>query len=239
VGAGIWMGVVRAQNIPTRYVGPGMMGTGFNPGCGASVDEWPGGYSMPGPGMGGRWGNQVCQGVYSGTGQEITSLDGANEAFEQFLDDSNYPDLEIAEVMEFEQNYYAIAVENSTGIGAFELLLDKDSGLVGWEPGPNMMWNVKYGMHNNGRMGSWGDYYPAENDLGEDEIRKLAQDWLDENMPGRQAGEPDPFYGYYTLHYLQDGQVDGMLSVNAYSGDVWQHSWHGDFIAMTDDHHEG
>ena len=33
---------------------------------------------------------------------------------------------------------------------------------------------------------------------------------------------------------LRDGQVDGMLSVNAADGDVWYHGWHGEFIEMTE-----
>jgi hypothetical protein len=50
------------------------------------------------------------------------------------------------------------------------------------------------------------------------------------------AGEADEFYGYYTLRFLQDGEIEGMLSVDGSGGDVWYHSWHGDFAAMTEDH---
>jgi len=27
-----------------------------------------------------------------------------------------------------------------------------------------------------------------------------------------------------------DGKMAGMLSVNGFSGDVWPHTWHGQFI---------
>jgi len=37
---------------------------------------------------------------------------------------------------------------------------------------------------------------------------------------------------YYTLHVLNDGQIEGMLSVNGYRGQVWYHSWHGQFVNM-------
>jgi hypothetical protein len=40
--------------------------------------------------------------------------------------------------------------------------------------------------------------------------------------------------GYYTLHTLRGEQVVGMISVNAATGAVWPHTWHGRFIAMTD-----
>jgi hypothetical protein len=33
---------------------------------------------------------------------------------------------------------------------------------------------------------------------------------------------------------MKDDQVYGMLSVNGYTGDVWYHTWHGDFIDMTE-----
>jgi hypothetical protein len=139
--------------------------------------------------------------------------------------------------MEFERNYYAIVAEEKTGIGAMELLVDKSSGTVGPEPGPNMMWNAQYGMMGrSGMMGMMGGYSDSEMVLSPDEARDVAQRWLDANLPGRTAGEADPFYGYYTLHFLNDGDIEGMLSVHGSGGDVWYHSWHGDFIAMAEGH---
>jgi hypothetical protein len=37
-------------------------------------------------------------------------------------------------------------MKKDTGTGAMELLINKPSGQVYPEPGPNMMWNTKYGM---------------------------------------------------------------------------------------------
>jgi len=37
-----------------------------------------------------------------------------------------------------------------------------------------------------------------------------------------------------TLHIINGGQVTGMLSVNAYTGAVWYHTWHGAFIASSE-----
>ena len=52
---------------------------------------------------------------------------------------------------------YAIVIERSTEIGAFELLVDPVNQSVFPEHGPNMMWNLKYGMMSgygdNGLMG--------------------------------------------------------------------------------------
>ena len=57
-----------------------------------------------------------------------------------------------------------------------------------------------------------------------------AQKYLDHFGAGLKAGQAEPFYGYYTLHTERDGKVTGMLSVNGYTGAVWLHNWHGDFV---------
>ncbi len=44
--------------------------------------------------------------------------------------------------MEFERNFYAIVAEEDTGIGAMELLIDRVSGVVGPEPGPNILYRA-------------------------------------------------------------------------------------------------
>jgi hypothetical protein len=79
-------------------------------------------------------------------------------------------------------------------------------------------------------------YATGKMTLSPQEAQEVAQRWLDANLPGRTAGEADKFYGYYTLHFLNDGQIEGMLSVHGSSGDVWYHSWHGAFLAMAEGH---
>jgi hypothetical protein len=64
------------------------------------------------------------------------------------------------------------------------------------------------------------------------QAEEMAQKWLEVNLPGVRVTEADIFYGYYTLHTLKDDQVEGMLSVNGYTGAVWYHNWHGPFITM-------
>ena len=44
------------------------------------------------------------------------------------------------------------------------------------------------------------------------------------------AGDADSFYGYYHFDVIRGGRQVGMLSVNAGSGQVWYHTWHGEFI---------
>ncbi|MGD2166193.1 MAG: hypothetical protein PVH50_11785 [Anaerolineae bacterium] len=165
------------------------------------------------------------------------SIEEASEAIEAYLAERGYSHLEVAEVMEFEHNYYAIAVETDTGVGVMELLVDKDTRMVGPEMGPNMMWNTKYGMHG---AGSEMERSLDTNAIPPDDAVEIANRWLDQNRQGIVAEEhADPFYGYYTLHTLKNGHIEGMLSVHGTTGEVWYHTWHGEFVQMTeheDDH---
>lgn len=63
--------------------------------------------------------------------------------------------------------------------------------------------------------------------------RSAAQRWLDSNVRGTEAGDAEAFPGYYTLHAMRAGKVTGMLSVNAVTGSVWFHWWHGRFVSMS------
>lgn len=161
------------------------------------------------------------------------SIEEAHEAVEQYIANLGYPNLEIAEVMEFERNFYAIVRESDTGIGAMELLVDKWTGAVGPEMGPNMMWNGKYGMHGQRGTGMMGGGAAITNTIPPEEALQIAQRWLDAHRPGATVEEhADPFYGYYTIHTLKGGQIEGMLSVHGTTGQVWYHTWHGAFIQM-------
>ncbi len=169
---------------------------------------------------------------YSQNTQERLSIYDVREKLEAYI--SRWRGLSIIEIMEFSNNFYAIAAEDETGWGAFELIIDPYTGVISPEPGPNMMWNLKYGMHNRmqGMMGQWTFAYPYEMPVSSEEAVKIAYKYLSQVFPGREIDveKPTIFYGYYTLDYKLDGVVHGMLSVNGFSGDVWYHSWHGDFI---------
>jgi len=43
--------------------------------------------------------------------------------------------------------------------------------------------------------------------------------------------DADAFPGYYSMEIVRHGKIVGMLSVNASSGAVWNHWWHGSFVA--------
>jgi hypothetical protein len=171
------------------------------------------------------------------------TVDQAKLAVEDYLKNLNNSDLELKEIMLFNNNAYARIVEESTRIGAMELLVDPSTLSVYPEYGPNMMWNQKYGhMGGNGMMGSVGmmsGYFQnassvsSQMSITPEQALQIAQLYLDQQYPGYKTNtDADPFYGYYTIDIMKDGLPTGMLSVNGYNGQVFLHSWHGTFIEM-------
>jgi len=236
------------------YVGPGwMMGgsqqtpySGMMGGYGGMM----GGSGMMGYGGAGMMGGYVPDdSLIPKTGERLT-LDQATSVVEAYLSAYGDDNLKLVEVMQFDNHFYAEIEEKDTGIHAFELLVDPLTATVYPEPGPNMMWNIRYGMMagggymgRRGMMGSTGMMgglatagSGTEMPVTPDKAVGLAQEALNTLLPGTPAAdEADAFYGYYTMHVLRDGKVSGMLSVNGYSGEVWLHTWHGGFVDTTEE----
>lgn len=149
---------------------------------------------------------------------------------------ASYPSGSLAadEVIAFSGNYYASIRETATKIGAFEIVIDRSSGNVIREPGPDMMWNTKYSMMGGGMMGGFGVSGSGAMTVSTQQAHDVAQRWLDANQTGTSANAPDSFYGFYTVDFQRAGRLVGMLSVNGYSGQVWFHGWHGSFIQLRD-----
>jgi hypothetical protein len=222
--------------------GPGMMGGYYG---GPSDESSPYDYGMMGGGMmTGMMGSSTNSGLLD---VEPLSVEEAQFAIEDYLITLGNEDLELYEVMIFDNHAYGEIVEKSSGIGAMEVLVDPVTKAVYPEHGPNIMWNLKYspmgtggyGMMGRGMMGGFGwqgNIDPnAEMTVSEDEAVEAAQEYLDDYLPGTAVDEhADPFYGYYTLHVTRDGEIVGMLSVNGFSSEVFLHTWHGDFIEMAE-----
>lgn len=167
--------------------GPSMMGGyGWNNdnayGPGGMMDNGRNNTNGYGPGgmMNGNGGNMMNG--YSNDDANVTPLtiDQTKATAEKYLAELNNSDLEIAEIMVFDNNSYVVVKEASTGLGAFELLVDSGSQVAYPEHGPNMMWNVKYsglnhqymmdgagGMMNgnNGMMGGNGGMMNGNNGM--------------------------------------------------------------------------
>jgi hypothetical protein len=202
--------------------------------------KWGRGSGMMGSYGGGMMGGRGFGGYQSGDAisAEPLTMETVEARLEDFLDGRE--DLELGEIMIFDNHAYAQVIETETDIGAMEVLVDPFTLSVTPEYGPNMMWNTKYGMHGGGMMGfSWRDDDMDEILVSEEDAVEYAQAYLDRYSPDLNADEhADPFYGYFTIHTLRNGEVVGMLSVNGFSGDVFPHTWHGTLLEMSEAHHD-
>ena len=187
--------------------------------------------------MGGNYGTQTNPDAKRLSGDQV------RKAVVDYLDRYyNGQGLAIEEIMEFQNNFYAQIKEPSTGVNAFELLIDPYTGNVWPEYGPNMMWNTKYGHMAQGARGMGGGMMGGASRINQpttdmpvnaQQAVQYAQQYLDAQGTGLTAeSQPDTFYGYYTIHALKNDKVEGMLSVNGHTGQVWYHTWHGTFIGM-------
>ncbi|MDR7594999.1 MAG: hypothetical protein QN180_07175 [Armatimonadota bacterium] len=163
----------------------------------------------------------------SSPGTRVT-LEAAAELVRRVLAEWGYPDLVPKEVMEFTNHFYVLVVEKDTGKGAMELIVERN-GFVHPEPGPNMMWNTKYG-HMAGMMGPASGIWLGAPTLFRERAREIAREFLERVYPGAEPKHGTEFYGYFTFDVERGGKTFGMLSVNAYTGQVWYHAWHGAFI---------
>lgn len=243
-------------------MGPGMMqGYGSGAFTGGMMGGSRGGYGTGGMmGSGGMMGYAV-PGTSGLSNVEPLSLEEAEAAVQDYLASLGDDNLTLGEIMIFDNHAYAQIVETTTGIGAMEVLVDPVTLAVYPEHGPNMMWNLKYspmaGMGFRGAMGgmmggtrgrsayrSAGNFFgtaepTADMPVTAEEAIETAQAYLDRELPGTEVDKhADPFYGYYTLDILRDGEPVGMLSVNGTSGEVFLHTWHGDFVEMAEAHGE-
>ncbi|MFU8773280.1 MAG: hypothetical protein ACNA8H_12775 [Anaerolineales bacterium] len=257
----LWLGtsIARAGWGMTGYW-PGSMMAGFPVARSDSDDQSSycngSGVGIMGGGMMGTYAGQspgMMHGYLSSSTDNVDplNLEQVEVAIEKYLTTLNDQGLVLGEVMIFDNHAYAQIIEVSTGIGALEVLVDPESLAVYPEPGPNMMWNLKYGMMSGygehgmmgaGMMGGWNrsadnrvPEVSAEMPITPQEAIERAQDYLNRNSSGLQVeAHADRFYGYYTLHTLEDGNTVGMLSVNGFSGQVFPHTWHGKLLQVSD-----
>jgi hypothetical protein len=213
------LGFAAGQPDHARAYGPVMMG-GYGPG-------------MMGGGLRGGYGLGMMGGGMMGGGfdgldrslQRTVDIKKAQSLVSDYLGGLSDKNLKIDEIMEFEHNLYVLVQESDTGKGAFELLVDPFSGAVGAEFGPNMMWNTKYGKMGAGAGGV------RANIVGSDEAKRIAGEYLARiRGDGPYEFSVNEFYGYYTMDFKKNGMILGMVSVNAFTGQAWYHTWHGGFL---------
>lgn len=199
----------------------------------------------------------------------VTTIDAAAARAREVLASYGAADLVVAEVMEFSNHFYVLVKEQSTGVGAIELIVERN-GFVHPEHGPTMMWNTKYGHmrgfggygphgmagrgygpgmmgrgygagpmmggrgYGFGPGGPGGAVPPSAQPIAKDRAKQIASQYLAQALPGTATDEGVAFYGYFTFDVERGGKPVGMLSVNASTGQVWYHNWHGTFVAEKD-----
>ncbi|MEU9125019.1 hypothetical protein AB0C96_35140 [Streptomyces sp. NPDC048506] len=209
-------------SLPPAATGPTSPSDCWRPGT--SGDDWNH-WGSWGPGMMGEgcsWGPGMMGGHYwlRGDGAPVKTLDQARQRAAAF---AGRLGLRVGEVMQFSKNFYA-ELDTIGGKPATEILVDPANGDTGIEYGPAMMWNTDYGMHHGGQTPT--RISPAQ-------AQDRARQWLRDRDSGLTVGEVEAYPGYYTLHTLRSGKINGMLSVNASTGTVWDHTWHGRYIATS------
>ena len=187
-------------------------------------------HGVTGPGGVAGSGGLMMAGAPYQSGDERISLDKATDIINVYLEENAELDLEVKEVLEFTNNFYVGFREKSHNIYAYAALIDPFTGNMYSEPGPNMMWNAKYGMISGMMLGNLQPSLPMT--ITEGMAIKNAQAYLDSYLPGTQAGTTYPFYGYYTIKVMRNGRIYSLLSINGYTGQVWYHFWHGPFISV-------
>jgi len=200
----------------------GMMGGGMMGDYGGMMGSGMMSAGMMGNMMQMMGGNMLTSGgiPYNSNGS-LVNLEQAKYIAEKYLSAQNNPDLELGDLEEWEFNFYAEYKEKSSGIKAFQIVVDKYSGIISLEMGPTMMWNTKYGM-----MG----IQPGAMTMTKEQAMASAQQFLDSRLLGTKAEDGRMFNGYYHFDVKKDNKMYGMLDVNGYSGQVWYHTWHGNFI---------
>jgi hypothetical protein len=233
----------------------GMMGGGYGTGygynnppysTGATIPTTPSGqYYQPvypmmfgggmmsrlsnGQGFGGMMSGYGYTAPYTYTGNPLTITNAVTIA-QNYVSSIGNPDLAVKQVEEYSANFYVQVNEKSTGNGAFELLINKYTGSIYPEMGPNMMWNTKYGMMRGGILGGIFGTPTTTMTVTSAQATANAQQYLTSYLPGTTTGDVSTFYGYYTIEVLNGTTTQGMLSVNGYTGQVWVHTWHGTFV---------
>jgi hypothetical protein len=215
------MGPDMAGKMQGRGTGPGRMMQPDMMGPGMRDDSWGMPWMQPG----------------AAQGQRLTS-DQAMKAATNALATRNNPDLQVAEMLEFEDAFYVRVAERSTGINAFELLVHPYTGVTRQEAGPSTIWNTKYGgsegmaaIMRQGWAAPGSGQPTADMLIKPDQALKNAQAYLDAQKNAQKVMQAAKFYGYYVVPTLgKDGKVAGLLAVNGYTGRVWDENRFGKLL---------
>jgi hypothetical protein len=231
-----------ATSAATIARGPGMMGgRGFDGGFGPDAANGPGQWDVPGmmggPGGAGRGlmggSNAVPGWEYLKKLDKALTVETAKDRVASALKDWGYADLVVDSVTAYGNGFYALVKEKASGRPALEAFVDPNYGTVSAGQGPEASWNTKYGRSLNWPL-------PSGKTITADQAKNLVQQWLDRSRD-RTAYELKVMElpGYFSVQLLNGGKLSGVVSVNAYTSQVWYRGGRGGRFAVTDGSGQG
>jgi hypothetical protein len=208
-----------------RMGGPGSKGPGMMGGRGFDGALGPGGRA---PGMmGGGW-NAVPGWEYLKRLDKALTVETAKERVASALKDWGYADLVVDTVAAYDDGFYALVKEKTSGKPALEAFVDPMYGTVSAGRGPESSWNTKYG-----RSLMWPQ--PSGKTITAEQAKNLVQQWLDRSRD-RTAYELKvvELPGYFSVQLQEGGKLSGLVAVNATTSQVWYRGGCGGRFAVTD-----
>lgn len=176
--------------------------------------------------------------VYEGhvVGQRMT-IDQVEELVKDYLRDLDDSNIQVEEIIEFANDFYVRFSEKDTGINAFVALVDPYTGRMYAGHHPDKFWNTKYRgesyRESRGRPESI-DWPSGPMTITEEQAWSNAQRAILGYIPEGEIGSVEPFYGYYTIPILQQGNVVGLVSINGYTGTVCYEACHGSVLGRVE-----
>ncbi len=149
----------------------------------------------------------------------------AIDIIRKYLAKTNNEDLYPAHLFEYNTHFETELREKDTQRGAFELIIDKFTGRIYPETGPNLSWNNKYGINSN--------YFGIQPKMTLSVVDALgvAGDFIKRTSPELKVeGDATEYYGYYEFHITQDGKLAIEANVNGFTGQLWIENWHGPLL---------
>jgi hypothetical protein len=220
-----------ASAVTTPIYYPTCCSTWYN---GYEADDcYDGYYGCGGCGRhGGYWGYGYGTAPIYGAYTTPLTISQAVAAANEYLASLNNPNLAIANVQEYAVNFRFALYEKNSGVGAYEMTINKYTGYVYPGMGPSVTWNTKYGIVN-GVLTIYNATAKATMPVTAAQAQSFAQQYLSTVMPATTVGNTTPFYGYYNVEVLSGGNMYGVLSVNGYTGQIWCQAWLGSFVQQT------
>jgi len=239
-------GMMYGNNDNSQGYGPGMMGGGYGggPGYGRGMNG-PGYGGGPGYGrgmMGGGYGpgmafDQDGPGFDSAAQHTGTRIDASriNTVVEGYLATLPGKELQIAEIVDFQYNYYVRVKEKGSTTYSLELLVNPYSGRV-FPIGDGR--RVNGNDFPRGARGPWaggpGAYSGTTNQTAQKvtagEAQKIAADYVKRFSPNDSVTGEAQFPGHYSMFITDNGKIVGVVSVDASSGTAFYHRWLGTFL---------